>query len=220
MPESAWSAEGAVSSGCVASPTGGVRRLSGLTLFPRPDGDRTVVGVRGDLDLDTEVDEHVRETLHSAVLGAENGIDVRLDGVRSSGPASVEILLSVDPCHLTSGTERELPSEDEDEAALRVEVAQLRQAMHSRGLIDVARGILVAAFGLGPEDAWETLVSVSQRTNTKLHTVARRLLDSTVGSEPMPDDLKVELGAAVARFAGRDGGSARHDVAVAAVRTE
>ncbi|MEV5607416.1 ANTAR domain-containing protein [Streptomyces sp. NPDC052225] len=233
MPESAWSAEGAVSATGVAPSANGARRLSGLTLFLRPDGERTLVSVRGDLDLESEVDERVRDTLRAAVMSAESGVELALDDIRSNGHASVDILLSVAPSSLAPPTDGDLLPGDEDSEdvdALRLEVAQLRQAMRSRGMIDLARGILVAALGLDPEDAWETLVTISQHTNIKLHTVARALMDSTVGGQPLPDDIKNELAAAVARCAARDGGSSGTvgapsagetlDVAASGLRTE
>ncbi|MGQ4478290.1 ANTAR domain-containing protein, partial [Streptomyces sp. SAS_276] len=82
---------------------------------------------------------------------------------------------------------------------LRVEVAQLKRAMLTRPVIDLARGVLMASFGLSPEDAWNVLVSVSQHTNTKLHQLAEELVDS-VNGEPPPDDLQRRISLAVAEI--------------------
>jgi hypothetical protein len=84
----------------------------------------------------------------------------------------------------------------EDEHDLRVEIVQLRRAMQTRPPIDMARGMLMASFGLGPEEAWTVLVTLSQRTNTKLHRVAQTLVDSVRGG-PLPQALRRELAAAV-----------------------
>ncbi|MET7476564.1 ANTAR domain-containing protein [Streptomyces sp. NPDC005648] len=81
---------------------------------------------------------------------------------------------------------------------LRTEVDQLRRAMRTRPAIDVARGILMASFGLSPEDAWTVLVSASQNTNTKLHHLARELV-GTVDGGPLPEAVRQQLAAAVAR---------------------
>ncbi|MGW7068934.1 ANTAR domain-containing protein [Streptomyces sp. NPDC054855] len=69
----------------------------------------------------------------------------------------------------------------------RVELVQLRRAMETRPAIDMARGVLMASFGLSPDDAWGVLVSISQNTNTKLHLVADELVGAvTEGRIPKP----------------------------------
>lgn len=80
---------------------------------------------------------------------------------------------------------------------LRVEVVQLRRAMRTRPTIDLARGVLMASFRLSPEEAWSLLVTVSQRTNVKLHRLADELL-GTVRGEALAEDLQREFGQAVA----------------------
>ncbi len=85
-----------------------------------------------------------------------------------------------------------------DEAEeLRVEVVQLKRAMVTRADIDLARGVLMASYGLSPEDAWSVLVDVSQHTNTKLHQLAEDLVVSVKGA-PLPDHVQHQLSAAVA----------------------
>lgn len=81
---------------------------------------------------------------------------------------------------------------------LRVEVVQLRRAMRTRPVIDLARGILMASFGLSPEDAWTVLVMASQHTNTKLHHLARDMVDAVQG-EPLSEPVQEQLAAAVAK---------------------
>lgn len=83
----------------------------------------------------------------------------------------------------------------------RVEVVQLRRAMQTREVIDLARGILMAAFTLSSEEAWNVLVMTSQNTNTKLHRAAQQLVDSIQG-EPLPEAVQSPLSAAVAHVAG------------------
>lgn len=79
---------------------------------------------------------------------------------------------------------------------LRKEVAELRRAMQTRPSIDLARGILMASFGLSPEVAWTVLVTASQNTNTKLHLLAQELV-GTVQGRPLPEDVQQQLAAAV-----------------------
>ncbi|MGW4914481.1 ANTAR domain-containing protein [Streptomyces sp. NPDC004270] len=79
---------------------------------------------------------------------------------------------------------------------IRTEVVQLRRALQTRDTIDLARGILMAAFVLTPEEAWSVLVTTSQNTNTKLHLTARQLVDSIRGG-PLPATTREQLSAAV-----------------------
>ncbi|KOG50904.1 antitermination regulator [Streptomyces griseoflavus] len=78
------------------------------------------------------------------------------------------------------------------------EVAQLRRAMQTRPVIDLARGILMATFTLSPDAAWAALVTASQNTNTKLHFLARELVDSVQGGA-LPEAVQEQLAAAVAK---------------------
>ncbi|MFD7206058.1 ANTAR domain-containing protein [Streptomyces sp. NPDC059893] len=83
--------------------------------------------------------------------------------------------------------------------AEQTELVQLRRAMKTRPVIDVARGVLMASFGLASEDAWSVLVSVSQNTNTKLHEVADGLVRSVTG-EALPSAIRQEIAARVAEL--------------------
>ncbi|MEV2229209.1 anti-sigma factor antagonist [Streptomyces phaeochromogenes] len=85
------------------------------------------------------------------------------------------------------------------ERDLRTEVVQLKRAMQTRPVIDLARGVLMASFGLSPENAWNVLVAVSQNTNTKLHHLAEDMVGAVQG-EPLPEPLQQHLAAAVAEL--------------------
>ncbi|MFD7166643.1 ANTAR domain-containing protein [Streptomyces violascens] len=82
---------------------------------------------------------------------------------------------------------------------LRREVEQLRRAIETRPVIDLARGALMASFGLTRQDAWKVLVTVSQHSNSKLRQVAEDLV-SSINGEPLPGPLQRQLGAALAPF--------------------
>ncbi|MDQ1015305.1 ANTAR domain-containing protein [Streptomyces afghaniensis] len=97
--------------------------------------------------------------------------------------------------------------ETADDRELRAEVTQLRRAMQTRPTIDLARGILMASFGLSPEGAWSVLVRTSQNTNTKLHHLARDLVGTVHGST-LPESVQQQLAAAVASTAARSGAAA------------
>lgn len=81
-------------------------------------------------------------------------------------------------------------------AELLQEREQLKQAMESRPVIDMARGVLMAGFACQPEEAWQILVAVSQHANVKLRKVAKAVAATTTG-QPMPADLQEYLAAAV-----------------------
>lgn len=77
-----------------------------------------------------------------------------------------------------------------------VELEQLRTAMETRPVIDRASGVLMAAYGLTPDDAWATLVTVSQHSNTKLRAVAAEIEASP--QEGLVDGkLRAEIEAAI-----------------------
>ncbi|MFG1665479.1 ANTAR domain-containing protein [Streptomyces sp. Y7] len=130
--------------------------------------------------------------------------------IRASG-AAVDRLLAltqtrelfagpdVDGRHAPSGESREAAQFSDDFVQdLRIEVAQLRRAMQTRPTIDLARGILMASFGLSSEDAWTVLVEASQNTNTKLHTLADELVAAVRGG-PLPGAVREQLSSAVAK---------------------
>ena len=55
--------------------------------------------------------------------------------------------------------------------------AQLEEAMSSRGVIEQAKGIIIARQGCSADEAFQALVTVSQRTHVKLHDVAGDLVE-------------------------------------------
>ncbi|WP_431784772.1 ANTAR domain-containing protein [Streptomyces chumphonensis] len=71
-------------------------------------------------------------------------------------------------------------------AELKAEIDQLRDALHSRATIDQAMGIVQAERRCAPEDAFQVLVTLSQRTNTKLRDVAAALVRSAETDPPGP----------------------------------
>nr|BFD85009.1 hypothetical protein StreXyl84_44100 [Streptomyces sp. Xyl84] len=86
---------------------------------------------------------------------------------------------------------------------LEQEVRQLRRALVSRPVIDQARGILMAAHACTPQQAWDILREASQRSNTKLRTVAAAV---TAGAQPggpaPPEEIRAALRSAVVRTTG------------------
>ena len=59
---------------------------------------------------------------------------------------------------------------------------QMRQALDSRATIEQAKGVLMAQDGIGPDDAFDRLVALSQRSNRKLREVAHSIVDGVVAS--------------------------------------
>src|SRR5688500_6334031 len=70
--------------------------------------------------------------------------------------------------------------------AMHDEIAHLHEAVQSQRDIGMAVGLLSARFGCSTEQAWRTMLRVSQDSNTKVRTVARVLVtthDGTAGPE-------------------------------------
>lgn len=66
--------------------------------------------------------------------------------------------------------------------ALRDEVAHLQVAMRSQRDIGMAIGLLSARFDCSTEQAWRTMLRVSQDSNTKVRHVAHVLVSTHDGS--------------------------------------
>uniref|UniRef100_A0AAU2UXB4 ANTAR domain-containing protein n=1 Tax=Streptomyces sp. NBC_00003 TaxID=2903608 RepID=A0AAU2UXB4_9ACTN len=223
MPHCEQSGPGQVGTCTRLAGSTGTHRLSGLTVFSRPDGDGTVVDVCGELDLST--DRQLLQALRSDPSGADGYVQLDLSGVEFCDCSAVNILLHIrqraldplDPLDqpapapelsdASSPGASPPPSADRDpgldrdpDADLRLELGQLRRAMESRGTIDLARGILMAAFALTPDGAWRVLVATSQHTNTKLRCLAEQVVGSARGT-PLPEPVRKHLSAAVAETA-------------------
>ncbi|WP_078916312.1 anti-sigma factor antagonist [Streptomyces viridochromogenes] len=241
MPEFASSAQppnGGSADRANAEGAPGASPLWTLVTSVRPDGDRVVVEVSGELDLDAS--ERFRSVLRAALSRSVRGIDLDLEGVSFCDCSALSILLHlrhqaleqsktvavhststvVDRLLTLTGTHALFGHPDPDGEAmadrhaqdaakhpeasedthhdLRTEVAQLRRAMQTRPTIDLARGILMASFSLSSEEAWTVLVTASQNTNTKLHSLAGDLVTAVKG-DALSDELQEHLSAAVAR---------------------
>ena len=75
---------------------------------------------------------------------------------------------------------------DEHGDELRTEIEQLQEAVRSQRAIGMAIGLMSARYGCSTEEAWRTMLRVSQDSNTKVRTVARVLVvthDGTADDE-------------------------------------
>ncbi|MGW6267680.1 ANTAR domain-containing protein [Streptomyces sp. NPDC055060] len=88
--------------------------------------------------------------------------------------------------------------DDKYEESLRTAVRQSQKAVQIRPTIDLARGILMSAYGLSPEASWEVLVTASQNAGTDLHHLAERVVGTTHGTG-LPEDVREHLTSAVAQ---------------------
>jgi hypothetical protein len=75
---------------------------------------------------------------------------------------------------------------------LEDENLQLKQAVHSHATVDQAIGVVLAVGELAPDDAWEILREVSQRTNVKLRHVAEVIVEWARTGE-LAAEIKGEL---------------------------
>jgi hypothetical protein len=70
--------------------------------------------------------------------------------------------------------------------ALQDEVAHLHEAMKSQRDIGMAIGLVAARFGCSTEQAWRTMLRISQDSNTKIREVARALVATHDGAADAP----------------------------------
>ncbi|MFD5517712.1 ANTAR domain-containing protein [Streptomyces sp. NPDC127066] len=200
-----------------------------------PAGSRTLVVVAGEIDIDTA--QPLQHSLCAALAQARQGLDLDLARVGFCDCSGLRVLVHLRSLALAQGktvrigaaghaVERLLmltgtaplfaPSngsgphlDGKYEKDLRAEVVDLRRAMRSRPVIDLARGVLMASFGLSGEDAWSVLVEVSQRGNTKLRLVAEELVAAVTG-DPLPDHLRQRISAVVAEISDDPRSHCRH----------
>ncbi|MFD9404790.1 ANTAR domain-containing protein [Streptomyces sp. NPDC060011] len=76
--------------------------------------------------------------------------------------------------------------------SLRDENAQLQEAVHAHAVVDQAIGVFLAAGRLTPDQGWQVLREVSQRTNTKLRHVSELIIDGARTGR-LPADIRAEL---------------------------
>ncbi|MEV4227398.1 ANTAR domain-containing protein [Streptomyces bobili] len=81
---------------------------------------------------------------------------------------------------------------------LRRETMQLRSAMKTRPVVDIARGVVMERYHCSAPGAWKVLVQVSQHANLKLHIVARALA-ADAGGVRLSRTLHGHLTAAASR---------------------
>ncbi|MET7852158.1 ANTAR domain-containing protein [Streptomyces avermitilis] len=80
------------------------------------------------------------------------------------------------------------------DAVLRLEGEnlQLREAVRSHALVDQAIGVVLAVGQLTPEQGWEVLRNISQKTNIKLRHVAELIVDWARTGE-LPAEIRSQL---------------------------
>ncbi|MGY1608865.1 MULTISPECIES: ANTAR domain-containing response regulator [unclassified Geodermatophilus] len=72
---------------------------------------------------------------------------------------------------------------DEEVAALRREVAQLREALASRAVIERAKGFLMHERGIDEGQAYDRLNDLAQRHRRKVRDVAAEITAQPVGQQ-------------------------------------
>ncbi len=130
--------------------------------------------------------------------------------VRVSSPAVqrlLELTGTVDELTATGAGGDRAPSDPQHDAdptidGIKAEIEQLRRAMQTRPAIDIARGILMAAYTISAEQAWQVLVTTSQTSNTKLRLLAEALMN-TVHGDNLPEPLARHLAKAVQEHGGQ-----------------
>jgi serine phosphatase RsbU (regulator of sigma subunit) len=72
-------------------------------------------------------------------------------------------------------------------AKLRAELTGVRTAMRNRAVIEQAKGVLVERLGITPDQGFDHLVRLSQRTNIKLIEIAAAIVGTTAPDPNAPD---------------------------------
>ncbi|GGX59181.1 hypothetical protein GCM10010358_11860 [Streptomyces minutiscleroticus] len=139
------------------SATGFAERYWSPVSVPLHDRDRSVVGVLHRVEDVTPVHRFLEEV---GTAYARTGAPVR-DG---------------DTQRLYARYLATAERDRERLARLETKIEQLQTALSSRAVIDQAIGIVIAERHLAPDDAFQVLVGLSQRTNTKLRDVATALV--------------------------------------------
>ncbi|CUR62376.1 hypothetical protein NOCA180020 [metagenome] len=81
---------------------------------------------------------------------------------------------------------------DQPDPELRAEIAQLQEAVQSQRAIGMAIGLLSARYECSTEQAWRSLLRISQDSNTKVRTVARVLVATHDGSSDGADQALLD----------------------------
>src|SRR3954468_23084738 len=76
--------------------------------------------------------------------------------------------------------------------AALAELDDLRRAMQTRSLIDMAKGALMAVHGCDESEAFALLRAASQREHRKLRDVAAQVL-ATIAENPSPEGASLSL---------------------------
>ncbi|GAA3450910.1 SpoIIE family protein phosphatase [Dactylosporangium matsuzakiense] len=76
-------------------------------------------------------------------------------------------------------------------AKLRAELTGVRTAMRNRAVIEQAKGVLVERLGVTPDQGFDQLVRLSQRTNIKLIEVAAAIVGTTSPDPNAPDVVNI-----------------------------
>ncbi|MFF5968769.1 ANTAR domain-containing protein [Streptomyces collinus] len=113
-----------------------------------------------------------------------------------SGSASPRRMTTTGTCGKAEATADPEGRERHTSAELLREKEQLKYALESRPVIDMARGVLVAGYACRPEEASEILVTASQRANAKVRDVAEAVTAAAMG-RPMSAELQGHLAVAV-----------------------
>ena len=95
--------------------------------------------------------------------------------------------------HIPSGEPSQPLQATDVPGALRDEVAHLHEAMKSQRDIGMAIGLLSAKYGCSTEQAWRTMLRISQDSNTKVRRVAHVLVAVHDGTSD-PEDHEILTG--------------------------
>jgi hypothetical protein len=87
--------------------------------------------------------------------------------------------------------------------------ARLQARLGTMPVIEQAKGIVMAQRGCGPEEAFDLLRRISQRTGVKVHVLAAQIVEHVAAGGNRGNVTPISLGAARYRLAGARTGPTR-----------
>ncbi|MFE2537277.1 ANTAR domain-containing protein [Streptomyces sp. NPDC059371] len=96
--------------------------------------------------------------------------------------------------------ERPVQLEGERVGELENQNARLQEAVRSHAVVDQAIGVVLAVGRLTPDQGWDILREISQRTNIKLRHVAELIIDWAQTGQ-LCTDIRTELDKQLAQYA-------------------
>jgi anti-anti-sigma factor len=122
------------------------------------------------------------DVLFAAQRASEDRLDLRIVAATEPVLAPMQATDVIDRNTVYSSVEEALGTDREPIGVLRAKLQQRERQLASQPAIEQAKGMLMQDFRLTPDEAFGVLQRLSQDSNTKLRSVAERLVDELQGT--------------------------------------